>query len=609
MRHKLHVRAVVFFFCLLFGFSQTAFTAVTDDDLWMEREQAFELDEIVTEASPLGNDPSSAASSSRGTNPFTYEENFYDRPRREWWWDTGKFTVVLVGGLVLTYCTVGLVAPWIGGTLGGMYGLSGAAAVSKGLAILGGGALGASSLSFGMAGGTFLVGVVTDLAISNALEYSLDAFDSEPQLFDLKESIAHLDANVDQTVAWEAVKRETRQALKNQADYTVVTHALATACMRLAAAENLDKTLETEDLSEEQAVLSIAGDRQQVLMLLALRLLDGAHRHEPSSSVIHHSLANAYWWLSVRGGFDFPNKVPESFNLPEGGQIKIGKAGDIDCQAASLWHFVSGAAAEPRNTNLRINWANSLQADGRGYQAIGVLAAALPTLDSLREEDKVRVLKNHAMLQYQAFTLTSGWDEAAIDDFGRKQIALGRAPHLLAALQAYSIVLEKDPRDLITLGSLLQINREVDFSRSGRPESILPELKVAELFIDAIVDSENYLEANGDADGFGKKKSGQLLQNYCQLVDYAFEKVMAKEYFATLKIKHRLLTKMIVFLNKTGIEQRPFKRKDCLSVYQSCKDYNKKTWLPTSKYDLAVLNKECKKKIEEVHDGNLCASP
>jgi hypothetical protein len=607
MRHKLRFTVLVVF-CLSFGFSPTAFTAVATNDLWKARKHAFELDEIVLKSSPLRGNASSSLSSSHRGNPFTYEENFYARPSREWWWATGKYTVIIVGSLILTYCTAGLIAPWIGGAVGSITtGLSGAAAVSKGLAILGGGAL--ATGGFGMAGGTFVVGVVTDLAISTALEYSLDVFDSDPRLSDLNQSIAHLDANVDQTVAWEAVKRETREVLKNEADYTVVTHALATACMRLASAENLDKTLKTEDMLKEQEVLSIAGDRQQVLMLLALRFLDEARQHEPNSSVIHHSLANAYWWLSVRGGFEIPTEVPESFNLPQSGQIRTGEVGDIDCQAASLWHFVSGAAAEPRNVNLRINWANSLQADGRNYEAIGVLAAALPTLDSLREEDKVSVLKSHAMLQYQAFTLTTGWDEAKTDNFGKKQIALERSPHLLATLQAYTAVLEKDPADLVTLGSLLQINREVNFSQSRLPHSIFPESKVAAMFIAAIVDSENRLAGRGALHRSSGYKPGQLLGNYCQLVDYAFEKVMAQVSGDALKVKHSLLAKIIPFLHRNNIKVRPFKREDCLSVFQSCKAYNEGTYWSAWHYDLTDLDKECKKQIEEIHDGNSCGRP
>lgn len=53
-----------------------------------------------------------------------------------------------------------LAAPAIGGAIGSLSGLSGAAATSHGLAVLGGGALGQGALSFGMAGGTVVVTAV-----------------------------------------------------------------------------------------------------------------------------------------------------------------------------------------------------------------------------------------------------------------------------------------------------------------------------------------------------------------------------------------------------------------------------------------------------------------
>ena len=58
----------------------------------------------------------------------------------------------ILAGAVLIAITGGLAAPLIGGAIGAAMGLSGAAAVSAGLAFLGGGAIAAGGL--GMAGGT-----------------------------------------------------------------------------------------------------------------------------------------------------------------------------------------------------------------------------------------------------------------------------------------------------------------------------------------------------------------------------------------------------------------------------------------------------------------------
>lgn len=64
----------------------------------------------------------------------------------------------IVGGGALCVVTGGLAAPAIGAAVGGVMGLSGAAATSAGLAALGGGSLAAGGM--GMAGGTAVVSAV-----------------------------------------------------------------------------------------------------------------------------------------------------------------------------------------------------------------------------------------------------------------------------------------------------------------------------------------------------------------------------------------------------------------------------------------------------------------
>jgi hypothetical protein len=63
-----------------------------------------------------------------------------------------KIAIGVVPGLALGGLALGIAAPFIGGLLGGVMGLSGAAAVKAGLAALGGGALAAGGL--GVTGGT-----------------------------------------------------------------------------------------------------------------------------------------------------------------------------------------------------------------------------------------------------------------------------------------------------------------------------------------------------------------------------------------------------------------------------------------------------------------------
>ena len=66
-----------------------------------------------------------------------------------------KTTLISIGVGILLAITGGIAAPIIGGAVGTAMGLSGAAAVHAGLALLGGGAIAAGGL--GMAGGTAVV--------------------------------------------------------------------------------------------------------------------------------------------------------------------------------------------------------------------------------------------------------------------------------------------------------------------------------------------------------------------------------------------------------------------------------------------------------------------
>jgi hypothetical protein len=72
-----------------------------------------------------------------------------------------RFGVVAAGGAVLGAITGGLAAPLVGAAIGSTMGLSGAAASSAGLALLGGGSIAAGGL--GMAGGTALVSASASL--------------------------------------------------------------------------------------------------------------------------------------------------------------------------------------------------------------------------------------------------------------------------------------------------------------------------------------------------------------------------------------------------------------------------------------------------------------
>lgn len=89
---------------------------------------------------------------------FKKAQSSLARKQIKWGW----VALLVGGGLAIGILTAGLAAPVIGGVIGGVMGLSGAAATSAGLAALGGGSLAAGGL--GMAGGTALIAGVGGVA-------------------------------------------------------------------------------------------------------------------------------------------------------------------------------------------------------------------------------------------------------------------------------------------------------------------------------------------------------------------------------------------------------------------------------------------------------------
>lgn len=89
------------------------------------------------------------------------------------------------GGVVVAVPAALLAGPAIGGAIGvKLYGLSGAAATAKGLAVLGGGAVGTGPLAFGMAGGAVTIGLLGasfggafGAVLANAYFGQIDGFD------------------------------------------------------------------------------------------------------------------------------------------------------------------------------------------------------------------------------------------------------------------------------------------------------------------------------------------------------------------------------------------------------------------------------------------------
>lgn len=553
---------------------------------WRHRDKLIAIQQAILETTPM--DSEGKPLSENPGPPFTYEEQTYDKPSRDWWWKTGKYTVVILGGLAVTYFTAGVAAPYVGGAIGGMAGLNGAAAVSYGLAFLGGGAVAAGG--FGIAGGSMVVGVVTDLAISSMLEYSLYAFQTAEGLGALNTALLHVDANHDQAGAWEALRKEAKQAAASRKKYVVVTHAIASAFMRWAADENIERALVATN-NTDAAELTMS-DRQRVLMTAAICLLEDVRRLEPHSSLIHHALGNAYWWLSVRGGYKRPEGSAAAIELPSTSRLKVSGDDEAGCYEAALWHYNTGAASEPRNVHVRINWANSLQADGTLHEAIAVVGGALPFIGSCNKADRAQLLRTHAMLQYQAFTRSPVWDRfTAEGEFP----SLQDSPPLTAAMQGYTRVVELDEADLAAWTSLAQIYREAEPTKLDAPTSVKSLDEVQYGFLKAVIKQEEDL-ASRDRETLPESyKPGQLIEHYQELLRWAFDGLSKKPLRGeTLEMIYNRVKWYLTFARDNELAIRPFDRDLVFTVYGACKDYNEETWY--GDYGISVFDRELSEK-------------
>lgn len=559
------------------------------DGLWRHRDKVIQIQQaildsrVTSDGKPLSHNPG---------KPFTYEEATYDKPNRDWWWSAGRFTVVILGSLVLTYFTAGVALPYVGAAIGGASGLTGAAAVSHGLAILGGGAIAAGG--FGVAGGTLVVGLVTDLAISTALEYSLRSFHTEEGLEALDLAMQHVDSNHDQTGAWEELHAESVKAAADQDKYCVVAHAVASAFLRWAADENIERALAATNAEAAEVTMS---DRQQVLMTAALRLLEDVRQLEPDSSLVHHALGNLYWWLSVRGGFAKPVDTTAGLAIPASSRIRATSDDELGCFQAALWHYAAGAASEPRNVHVRINWANALQADGTLHEAISVISGALPFIESCRALDQAQLLRTSAMLQYQAFTRSPLYDRVTA---GGAHPSLQESPLLMASMQAYTKSLEIDENDLGSVTSLAQIYRQAEPTKLDAPASILSVEEVQFRLIKTVLKQEEALEDMNRSDLPEGYEPGQLFTHYQDLLRWSFAGLAKLPLEGdTLERLHYRTRNCVKFVARNKLKNWPVDREVVFAVRNACKKYNDSNSYFSSDYPLDAIDEALKERPKQ----------
>ncbi len=546
-----------------------ALTSSPQPSPWTIRTEAIQMTRGL-----LANAPQqSAAKRVNPGRPFTYEEQVYDKPAREWWWRAGSVTVVVLGGAVLTYFTAGLAAPYVGAAIGSTAGLSGAAAVSYGLAVLGGGAVAAGG--FGMAGGTVVIGLVTDLAISTTLEYSLNALRSEKSLKPLDEAISLVDLSHDEAWAWQKLDEAASSVSANPQDYVASCHAVASAFLRWIADENIERAMRADQ--QETVSEWRVSDRQRVLSTCALRLLEECRRCEPRSSLVHHALGNLYWWLSVRGGYEKPEEFPTDLSIPSSARLHDNPRDEVGCYRSALWHFAEGTASEPRNVNVPISWATALQADGAPHEAIAVVAQALTHSGTCTPTDQAKLLRTHSMLQYQAFIRSPAWDRFSS---GGPYPSADELHLLLAAMQGYSQAVAIEPGDIASITSLARMYQDATSGELNPGKPILSKREVQLRLVEGVLGQEKALAAMKKSDLPASYKPGQVAAPYKELLQWSFDGVVAEPLAGDdLKRAYDAVDGWLTFAASSQIPFRPFTRNAVSSLRVACQKYNATAWL------------------------------
>jgi hypothetical protein len=160
----------------------------------------------------------------------------------------GRVVAASAAGLVLGVASMGVAAPAIGAAVGGLLGLSGAAATSAGLAALGGGSLAAGG--FGVAGGTALLtglaalgGAGAGAAGSRVTGWSASQVVAAAVKLDVVARMVLLDAEND-----EAKARLVVEGLQARLDEVGTTIGRLAEQLRRLSTENARLTAENQEL-------------------------------------------------------------------------------------------------------------------------------------------------------------------------------------------------------------------------------------------------------------------------------------------------------------------------------------------------------------------------
>lgn len=185
----------------------------------------------------------------------------------------GRVALLAAAGLGLGVLTAGLAAPLIGAAVGGVMGLSGAAATSAGLALLGGGSLAAGGL--GMAGGTALIaglggvaGATAGMSTGQLTGWTSGQIVTSAITLRVLTRLIVLDEEGNDAKARFIVSSLQVRLTQVETLHSQVMNKLVDTQRRLASSEGRVKELEAEvaRLKEEGSQLSLASKavRQQI---------------------------------------------------------------------------------------------------------------------------------------------------------------------------------------------------------------------------------------------------------------------------------------------------------------------------------------------------------
>jgi len=236
-------------FLKIFSFiSFVCFSSVSaDDSSWIDKAKTYSQEKIhdIT------------------TEDITFK-SFYKESSAIGWIAAGIFAVIAAATIFFTGGTASPIVTGIGSWIGGMMGLSGAAATNAGLALLGGGSIASGGL--GIAGGTALLtaalsystDVVFDYTVGNAISaYSYKQFAEQSKnmiTLPLPKNSDGCDAYEKAIDILEDINDEI--SISNESNQKIIKKAII-AANQIFAANQISEDINKDDLAKDESLLAL----------------------------------------------------------------------------------------------------------------------------------------------------------------------------------------------------------------------------------------------------------------------------------------------------------------------------------------------------------------